>query len=172
MKKANQGPVTLLTNDILAYDNYEDYLTLCDDFDREPQGEDSEDYYNYMQHEMEANWEDDLYELSHMEKMPVVVMGTLGLWWGKPEIQPLMFNSLHDAIIDVSSESAATMDAEWEGGVVTVKVAHHDGTNVFTIRALSKKGQDKFRIAKERWEDVLLQDLKEWDFKRIPYPYA
>jgi hypothetical protein len=94
--------------------------------------------------------------------VPVVVMGTLGLWWGRPEIKPERYESVADAINDCIVRSD-TQDAhvEFNDGVILVDCYHHDGCNSFTIKALSKKG-----IAKQYAE------YKEHDFKRLPYLYA
>jgi len=94
--------------------------------------------------------------------VPVVLTGTLGLWWGHPEIKPERFESVADAIHRcINGSNCNEIHVEYNDGVITVDCYHHDGCNSFTIKALSKKG-----IAKQYAE------YKEHDFKRLPYLYA
>ena len=166
MKKTDykHGKFTLLTSEIDT-DAYtrEDYEEWCEMNDFEPT-DDEDDFFDYCAEETQANYESDMHNIESCKEynVPVAVTGTLGLWWGHPEIKPERYESVADAIHD-SIERSDSYDVlvEYNDGVITVNCYHHDGCNSFTIKALSKKG-----IAKQYAE------YKEHDFKRLPYLYA
>lgn len=67
---------------------------------------------------------------------PVVITGTLGLWDGKHEIQPVECEDIRSAIykcIGRDGELLSPDDLFINGDTVRVIVHHHDGQNVFTI---------------------------------------
>ena len=140
----------------------EEYEDWCEANDLEVG--DEYDFYEYCAVETQAYYESDMENIEHCKeyKVPVVVTGTLGLWWGHPEIKPERFESVADAIHRcINGSDCHDVLVEYNDGVITVDCSHHDGVNSFTIKALSKKG-----IAKQ------FADYKEHDFKRLPYLYA
>ena len=165
MKKTDykHGKFTILTTEVdtNAY-TQEDYEEWCEINELEP-GDDY-DFYEYCAEETQNNYESDMdnIESCRQYNVPVVVTGTLGLWWGHPEIKPERYESVADAIHDcIERSDSHDVFAEYNDGVITLNCYHHDGCNCFTIKALSKKG-----IAKQ------FADYKEHDFKRLPYLYA
>ena len=166
MKKTDykHGKFTLLKSEIDTDDfSREDYEEWCEVNDFEPT-DDEDDFFDYCAEETQANYEADMDNIEHCKEynVPVVVTGTLGLWWGHPEIKPERYESVADAIHDCMERSDSyDVLVEYNDGVITVDCYHHDGCNSFTIKALSKKG-----IAKQ------YADYKKHDFKRLPYLYA
>ena len=166
MKKTDykHGKFTLLKSEIDTDDfSREDYEEWCEVNDFEPT-EDEDDFFDYCAEETQANYEADMDNIEHCKEynVPVVVTGTLGLWWGHPEIKPQRYESVADAIYDCMTRSDChDVLVEYNDGVITVDCYHHDGCNSFTIKALSKKG-----VAKQ------FAEYKEHDFKRLPYLYA
>lgn len=165
MKKTDykHGKFTILSSqiDTEAFDR-EDYIDFCEENGIEPGDED--DFYDWCAEETQCNYEADMGNIEDCDEynVPVVVTGTLGLWWGHPEIRPERFDSVADAIHRcIDGSDCNEIHAEFNDGVITVDCYHHDGCNSFTIKALSKKG-----IAKQYAE------YKEHDFKRLPYLYA
>lgn len=157
------GKFTILTTEVdtNAY-TQEDYEEWCEINELEP-GDDY-DFYEFCAEETQANYEADMYNIESCKEynVPVVLTGTLGLWWGRPKIKPERYESVADAIHDCMERSDChDVLVEFNDGVITVEAYHHDGCNCFTIKALSKKG-----IAKQ------FTDYKEYDFKRLPYLYA
>lgn len=163
MKKVDykHGTFTIATTRVDGFE-YEDYKDFCEDNGIEPGDKNSDDFWEWCREEADNNWECDLENIKSCKKydVPCIITGHLGLWWGKPEIQPERMESVYDAILRcVRQCDGATV--EWVDGVVTVSAWHHDGCNSFTIKALSKKG-----IAKQ------YADYKDYDTKRLPYLYA
>ena len=166
MKKTDykHGKFTLLKSEIDTDDfTREDYEEWCEVNDFEPT-DDEDDFFDYCAEETQANYESDMHNIESCKEynVPVAVTGTLGLWWGHPEIKPERYESVADAIHDcIERSDSYDVLVEYNDGAITVNCYHHDGCNSFTIKALSKKG-----IAKQ------YADYKEHDFKRLPYLYA
>ena len=157
------GKFTLATNMVEQF-TYEEYEDWCEDMGEEAGSDTSCEFYEWCAEEAANNWDCDMDNIKSCKEynVPVVITGTLGLWWGHPEIQPERKESVYDAI----QRCVGGGDIHWatvmyDDGVITVEAYHHDGCNCFTIKALSKKG-----IAKQ------FADYKEHDFKRLPYLYA
>lgn len=155
------GKFVLVTNEV-DYNEWsqEDYKDFCDVNEIKY---DAEDFYGWVEDETMCNYEGDLEAIREYDdyKVPVLITGTLGLWCGHPEIEPVRMESVYEALVKCIGESGEYVTAEWDDGKIEVRVAHHDGTNFFTIRALSKKGQDRES-----------GDYTEKDFKRLEYMYA
>lgn len=157
------GRFTLATNEVDQF-TYEEYEDWCEDNGIEPGSDTSVEFYEWCAEEAANNWDCDMDNIKSCKEynVPCIITGHLGLWWGKPEIQPVRMESVYDAIlrcIDGRGIDQATV--QWNDGVVTVDAYHHDGCNSFIIKALSKKG-----IAKQYAE------YKPYDTKRLPYLYA
>lgn len=169
MKKTDykHGKFTILKSEIDTDDFCrEDYIEYCEDNGIEVGvGEYFEDgFREWCAEETQANYEADMDNIEHCKEynVPVVVTGTLGLWWGHPEIKPERYESVGEAIHRcINGSGCHDVLVEFNDGVITVEAYHHDGCNCFTIKALSKKG-----IAKQYAE------YKDYDFKRLPYLYA
>ena len=152
---------TLLTTSTDGY-SYEDYLEYCEMNDMEPGDKDSMEFFEWLEDAARMDYEADLYHIMHCKSynVPVVVCGTVGLWNGRHEIVPTRVESVYEAIQRCYGRSIDDLEAVWEDGVITVYAYHHDGTNVFEINALNKKG-----IAKKNAE------YKPHDLKKLPYFY-
>ena len=170
MKKIDykHGKFTILTSQVDTDEfDHEAFELWRKDMDMEPLDDDDdydEAYFDWCAEETQANYEADMGNIESCKEynVPVVVTGTLGLWWGHPEIKPERFESVADAIHRcIDGSDSRDVLVEFNDGVITVDCYHHDGCNCFTIKALSKKG-----IAKQYAE------YKEHDFKRLPYLYA
>ena len=85
------------TTSIIEYDVY---IEHCEINDLTPQGEDSEDFYNVAREYQVLEFDDLLANLRYCEanNYKWVVSGTLGLWNGRHEIEPTLFNNLIDAL--------------------------------------------------------------------------
>ena len=132
------GQFVLLTNEV-DYDDfpYEEYVMECEDNGIEPGSSDSEEYAEWVDDYVRANWDADLDNIKYCKEynVPVTITGTLGLWWGKPEIQPVDMDSVYDAVKKCIGGDAEFVTVYFDDGKITVHAHHHDGCNCFTISA-------------------------------------
>lgn len=173
MKKPDyiHGTFTLVDTDPLQFE-YADYEEFCEGNDYEPQDEDSEDFMDWQYDEAEANYESDMDNIRSCKQynVPCIITGHLGLWDGSHEIIPIKMDSVYDAILRCyGQDSMSNLKVNYEDGKIVVYYSHHDGTNVFTIYALSKSGEKK--IEDFEYEGTPL-NLTKKDTKRLPYLYA
>lgn len=156
------GTFTLATTEIDQF-TYEEYEDWCEDNGIEPDSDTSEDFYKWCYDEAEVNWESDMDNIKSCKEynVPCLITGTLGLWWGRPTIQPERMESVYDAIQKCFGRDIDQVTVQWIDGAVVVDAYHHDGCNRFTIKALSKKG-----VARQSGE------YQKWDTKRLPYLYT
>lgn len=163
------GRFNIATTDIDLDDfPYEEYAQECRENGMRPQSSDSDDYYDWMHRITDENYESDMENIADCKayKVPVCVNGTLGLWYGKVDTCTFVYDCVADAIANCIGNDAQDVDIFYDNGHIEVQVHHHDGTNIFDIYALSKKG-----ISKAKGEKTM-DDPKPWDIKRLPYLYA
>lgn len=123
-------------------------------------------FTQWVAQEIQDNYEQDLENIKNCKQynVPVLITGRLGLWDGSHEIVPVVETSVHSAIKRMLGRDINDIDAWYDNGRIEVSTYHHDGTNNFEIRALSKKGLDYQHNENPIW------DRKHW--KRLPYLYA
>lgn len=126
--------------------DYADYVDWCEINDIEPEGENSYEFDEWCIEETQeitaCDWENLKYTNADKNYMPFFVTGTLGLWYGRPEVHSTrIFYGLSEAIKS-AIDGVDDYEAYLEDGVVYVNGYHHDGTNCFEIHLLSKKGID------------------------------
>ena len=124
---------------------YEDYLDFCKANDIEPQGEDSEDYHEIVEEMKSWDYNDLLSNIKHCayNRQKWAVEGTLGLWNGRKDIVPVVFDNLLEAI------SACVHNCDYIKitkyySTIEVEAIHHDGTNRFTLKCLSDLGENRY----------------------------
>jgi len=158
------GKFVILTTLFEAEDfDYEDYLEWCEMNNVEPKEKDSEEFYEWAKEETMNNYESDMENIKSCKqyKVPVVITGKLGLWDGTHEIMPVTCDNVAVAVEKCVSESE-DCNVCFNDGAIEVEAHHHDGVNMFTIRALSAKGLKKSENAV----------YAKQHFKRLPYLYA
>lgn len=121
-------------------EDYRDtYLNHCD-----ANGIDVEDDVpmEFIQNILDEEWFSLLYE--RLENNPYntdcVILGTLGLWNGKKQIVPTREKTLMEAIKNCCRDCDYNR-IDIVDGHIEVTSAHHDGTNVYEIHILNKRGQ-------------------------------
>lgn len=123
--------------------SYKDYLEWCEEYEVGAGEEGSEDYWRWIEEEKSADVECFFANMKFSDcNGACVVCVRLGLWWGRPEIEPTKFDSLTEAI----KACMAGMDAVqvWgKDGVIYAHGMHHDGSNYFEIYPLTEKGIEK-----------------------------
>lgn len=163
------GKFNILTTSTDGF-TYEDYVDYCEDNGIKPAKQDSPEYYNWVYGERDLNFESDMDNISTCKqyKTKVVAEGKLGLWDGHHTVIPRFFDNVADAI-RACIEDCDDCNVWYNDGAIEVEGYHHDGTNSFTIHALSKKGINKYESAVDHGRDV---ELIKTDYKRLPYLYA
>jgi hypothetical protein len=125
---------------------YEMYVEFCEDNDKVPQNEESNDYWDFVEFEREIEVNDFFINLNGSKvnnNHYWVITGSLGLWDGRKEIALVKCDTLFDAILKCVN-SCDDFVVEKCGNKVCVTAMHHDGRNYFEIRALSDIGNDRF----------------------------
>lgn len=120
---------------------YADYLEYCGEEGYTAGDDESHEFYEWLVDETEVNVECffENVKFSELGKKPCVISGKLGLWNGNYDIDLVMAGNLGDAIRKCwgrCDDIVVTL----EDGVVYVDAMHHDGTNCFEIRLLTKNG--------------------------------
>lgn len=167
---------TIFSTDYSNY-RYEDYLEYCELDGCEAGTEDSMDYYNWVSDMIDFDINDTFadFNIKQDANTTVIITGTLGLWNGRPDIEPVFVES--DRIYNYSTgkntyNSALTlaikkcMDGmndidcylDDETGYIEVIGHHHDGSNHFYIWKLSEFGKN----TKANSEDDDYVVTKEW----------
>lgn len=92
----------------------------------------------YMRDESDGEWFwDQVREYDRKTGRRVCIAGTLGLWWGHPDIKPVECDSLESALHRCIGRDIDDIKAEEdEKGRFFFSCYHHDGTNVFEISGL------------------------------------
>ena len=136
--------MTLYNNyDINYTEWFEEFKDYCEDngIDHTQYDEDSEFFHNWVNDTLSMEWDDLIYNIRHNDTIdcPCLVVGTLGLWHGKVDINPRRFEKLEDAI-NTCINGCEYIVIEDNDGVVSISGTHHDGTNRFTIYKLNEQG--------------------------------
>lgn len=154
MNKIAKKETYHLVNSRCEFD-YSEYLDWCEANEIEPAEENSNDYYHWCAEEANINYECDMDNLmySELKNRTFVIEGTLGLWWGRPTIEPVVVNGIVEAIRKCIGRDTNDIDAELntKDGVIYVNSCHHDGTNCFTLKMLNKNGEKWIEAAIEKW---------------------
>lgn len=156
------------------YDNYdinytewfESFKEYCmdNDIDHTQYNEDSEYFHNWIYDTLSMEWEDMMSNIKYDKHNNVdcVVVGSLGLWDGRHDIDAKHFPTLDRAIKACISGCDYVIITENEG-VINIKGIHHDGTNNFEIHKLNAKGYDA------HCEDKDLNNEKYFDKFKIEW---
>ena len=127
--------------DISRKDLYDEYLEECEMNGIEPSSMDSNEYMSWCIELERRNMEDDLDNIRCSANLrgSWVITGTLGLWDGRHTIIPVVVDGLSAAILRCAEDD---VKVSYDSSSVYVSSSHHDGTNSFTIRKLSRKALD------------------------------
>lgn len=122
---------------------YEDFVDYCKEQNWDMQEDELEipaeysaSYWEWVRaqidDDIECFFENLKYEKGVVQE-PCIVTGTLGLWWGRPDIEPTEIRDLATAVRKCWGD-CEYVKVTGKDGVVHVEAAHHDGTNYFEIR--------------------------------------
>lgn len=144
MAKKNNYPTCVLYDDTNNCGlTYEDYVEECELNEIEPKDEGSDAYYEWLADTMRMYLDDLFLNLSFVKTNKIVIEGSLGRWNGNHDIVPVVVDDIEEAIRKCCN-SADYARIVLEEGVLHIDAYHHDGTNGFTIRELSSRGEEYY----------------------------
>lgn len=137
---------TLYDNHNINYTEwFEAFKEYCmdNDIDHTQYNEESERFLNWLYDSLSMDWDDLMTNIKHDKNNNVdcIVVGSLGLWDGRHDIDAKHFPTLDRAIVACIS-GCDYIDITENEGVIYIKGIHHDGTNNFEIHKLNAKGYD------------------------------
>lgn len=141
--------------------SYDEYVEDCELNDIEPQGQESEDYYDFVSERQNLDFEIFFYNLNSKNDYWIIT-GSVGLWCGRREIMPIMVYGLRESILKCF-EKCDDVKVVKRGNVIKVDVSHHDGTDYFEIRALTELGKERY----ERHDGEISINNRE-NIKKLP----
>ena len=139
---AKKIDITLYDNLNYDFEDYKEYYQECYELTDEEMEEISDnDIWDFISDRLAMDWDDLFANLSYSKNAdtPCVITGSLGLWYGRPSIEPLACEDIESAI----RKCVNNMDyviVKQVNGHIEVKGMHHDGTNNFEIHILNDKG--------------------------------
>lgn len=140
--------------------SYDDYIEFCEMNDIEPQGEEMECLQS-------MDYDDFITNIKHCvyNRQKWAVEGTLGLWNGRKDIVPKVFDNLLEAI-SACIGSCDYVKIIKNYSKIEVEASHHDGTNRFTLRCLSDLGEIRWnnngQVSLKNKENLMT--LPQWLF--------
>ena len=103
------------------------------------------DYCDWCNTMQEMDFDDMIYRIkhSHINTYKAVIVGGVGTWRGRFEIEPTFCGNLVDAIYKCI-DGCEIRRIERVGNSIEVDAYHHDGSNSFTILLLSHLGELRY----------------------------
>lgn len=109
----------------------------CEANDIEIPEEGSSEWYDILNNlaEFDSEWFwDQVKQFDKKHSGKILINGTLGLWWGHPDIDPQEADDLESAIRRCISRSILDIRLYEDGkGYLFLDCMHHDGTNFFKL---------------------------------------
>ena len=146
MKRKGHYTIVDTYNATEMYDraSFEDYCSACNEDGRWDVNSD-EDWHEWAEEESRDDYDYfmDNMKFNKLFDYPVIVEGSLGLWWGKPEIEQRYFRDVLLAIYECL-RGAYDFSIKKAGHKLEVVNMHHDGRNYFTITFLNPCGEARW----------------------------
>jgi len=146
-------------------DYYDSYLEWCEINNKTPHDMNSD---KFMEWAIEDSWNtvsDEIANLKYSKEIEGMwcIYGTLGLWDGRHKIIPDFAKNIETAIQKCTPSSDYHIKATYDEKAIYLEIAHHDGTNNFTLRLL---GEETEQMDKN---DEDIEDIEnESHFKALP----
>ncbi len=143
-----------------------DYIAFCD----------SDDYWDWVSESSQIDYDDFFGNLKYAKAEKegyYMITFNLGLWNGnKIGYVGKIYDSLSEAIKDALNSSRDYWDYKiaFENGDVVVYGYHHDGTNIMTIKRLSKHGERNLLFKEEPNFEKYVE--KKDTFKKLDWQFA
>lgn len=138
---------TMYSNDVNYTEWFEEFKEWCEwnDIDHTQYDEYSNYFHEWVYDTLSMDWDDMMANIKYDKDNNVdcVVVGTLGLWDGKHNIDAKYFPTLEKAIYACISD-CDYITINNDNGVIEVIGVHHDGSNYFQIHKLNDNGYDAY----------------------------
>ena len=124
---------------------YNDYLDECkEDLHLDWEKDNVTDYIDWCGTMQNMDFDDMMFGIkhSHLNTYKAVIVGGVGTWRGRFEIEPTFCGNLYDAIYKCI-DGCEIRRIERVNNSIEVDVYHHDGSNSFTIYLLSHLGEQR-----------------------------
>lgn len=122
-----------------------DYKEWCEDNNEKYDENDTYAFYEWESQMEQWDFEDmlDNCKYSKLKDNAVVIVGSLGLWYGRRDITPTKCENFADAIYKCMGGCAEIQEVVKKGNRIDVTTAHHDGRNYYSIFFLTEIGADR-----------------------------
>lgn len=133
---------TFNATEMYGRESFEDYCSACE---TDYKAESDDDWYRWAEDEsrMDLDYFRENIRYSKECRSSVIVEGSLGLWWGRPQIEQRFFFNIEDAI-DACIDGAYDVIIKKAGNRLEVTNRHHDGSDEYTITFLSSLGESRY----------------------------
>lgn len=116
-----------------------------------------DEIWREMQFSDECAWDDAKYDLEHFlkENGPMLVVGSLGLWYGNCRGGKICYN-----FRDLAGawEDCDYINIYDQNGHLYIECSHHDGTNMYECKLLTERGE---QYAEDHGWDMYDSELHE-----------
>lgn len=132
----------LFDNFDIDFDYYKSSFQECrNKTDEEMECVSDNEIWKFINEELELKWSDFKTNLRYSKNncQYCVIVGVIETWRGHYDIQPVVCNSILDAILKCCG-SADSIIVKQRNGHIHVTAIHHDGANEFEIRLLNNRG--------------------------------
>lgn len=134
--------VTLYDNHDISYtEMFNEFQNWCDlnGKDKTLYTDESNEFFEWLNEELSIELDDLFTNIKYSEEnIECVVLGYVGRWNGRFEIEPKRFNTLIDAINACISNCDYFIITE-NDGIIDITSIHHDASNSFSIHKLNKR---------------------------------
>ena len=163
--------IYLSSYDMPSEEEYKNYLIECLEYNEEEAEEMSNNenlYYEFLYDFMNMNLEDFFLSIpKSLDNQKYVLFGHVGLWNGRREIAPTIFDSLTETIKKCLYDSEY-YEVSMNNKELNIKISRHDGNNNFTIVPLSANGKKKYEYIQN---NTAVFNLNRRDVKRFASNY-
>lgn len=117
---------------------YSEYVEFCEINDREPEEENSIDYWNYVNSARQMDYDEFRSNMKYCKLFPMVAVGYAGLWHGNARGGNVL-KDVDDLLGLFSSCDDIKIWQDKDG--FHINGYHHDGTNSADIRVINIRGK-------------------------------
>ena len=144
--------------------DYESYLEHCEINETEPEEENSQDFWEYVDMMIDDDYLILKEELSRLNKKydTFILYGHLGLWNGRPDIYPKTSCDIIDLLEKITQDNLLlTVYYDKIDKTIEIEQSHHDGCNCFTIKALKTSALTDYLFSKYENGEFTFQNKRE-----------